>query len=255
MHSTNFSTALAGVVLTASSFSLNAAIIRVAEVDFLAGAGLITFSEFALGTANPTYAPGAYGGAAGDPTVTFDGWFTGQSLSGTPGVDCPGAAPSACIVGSPTGPLSLDAASPDTFIAADGANPTSPVLSGTPIYNGGIAILFDIDQFGVGFDGGFFDAPSSTAITAFARDGTLLGSVSNDALGIEFLGLVSDDVGIAGVFLDLVGAEPAGFAVDNIRFGERGDIDIGNPVPEPSSLVLLGLGLAGLSFSRKKKAS
>ena len=248
-------TAIAGLAITASSLSANAAIIQVAEGDFLAGAGLITFSEFAVGTVNPTYAPADYGGGAGGPTVTFDGWFQGQSLSASPAVDCPGAAASACIVGSPTGPLALDPSSPNTFITVDGSNPSSPVLSGTPTFNGGIAILFSTDQFGVGFDGGFFNAVSSTAITAFGRDGSLLGSVDNSVTGIEFLGLVSDDVGIAGVFLDLVGAEPAGFAIDNIRFGVRGDIDVGdgNDVSEPASLVLLGLGLAGLRFSRRKK--
>jgi hypothetical protein len=247
--------AIAGLAVTVSSLSVNAAIIRVAEGDFLAGAGLITFSEFAVNTVNPTYSAGDYGGEGGDPTVTFDGWFQGQSLSASPGVDCPGAAASACIVGSPSGPLALDPNSPDTFITIDGSNPSSPVLSGTPTFNGGIAILFSTDQFGVGFDGGFFNAISSTAITAFGRDGSLLGSVDNTVIGIEFLGLVSDDVGIAGVFLDLVGAEPAGFAIDNIRFGVRGEIDIGdgNDVPEPASLVLLGLGLAGLRFSRRKK--
>ena len=132
------------------------------------------------------------------------------------------------VVGSPIGPLSLDAASPDTFITGDGANPTSPVLSGTPTFNGGIAVLFSTDQFGVGFDGGFFDAIGSTAITAFARDGSLIGSVANTITGIEFLGLVTDDntASIAGVFLDLIGNEPAGFAIDNIRFGGVDDIDV-----------------------------
>ncbi|PKP66895.1 MAG: PEP-CTERM sorting domain-containing protein, partial [Alphaproteobacteria bacterium HGW-Alphaproteobacteria-5] len=126
--------------------SASAAVVRVSESDFLAGAGLITFSEFAVGTVNPTYAPADYGGGAGSPTVTFDGWFVGQSLSATPGVDCPGAAATGCVVGSPTGPLALDAAAPDTFISPDGANPTSPVLSGTPLFNGPIAVLFSEDQ-------------------------------------------------------------------------------------------------------------
>jgi hypothetical protein len=243
-------------------YGANAAVVRVAEGDFVAGAGLITFSEFALGTNNPIYAPATYGGGAGSPTVTFGGFFQGQSLSATPGVDCPGAAASACVVGTPIASLSLDAASPATFITTDGANPTSPVLSGSPRFNGPIAILFDVDQFGVGFSGGFFDATGSTGITAFSRSGALLGTVSNTGLGIEFLGLVSNDPnqGIAGVFLDLVGAEPAGFAVDNIRFGVRGQvIDPGGPsgIPEPSvwALMITGFGLVGASLRRGRKTT
>ncbi len=249
--------AVAALVVAASlASSASAAVVRVSESDFLAGAGLITFSEFAVGTVNPTYAPTDYGGGAGSPTVTFDGWFVGQSLSATPGVDCPGAAATGCVVGSPTGPLTLDAAAPDTFISPDGANPTSPVLSGTPLFSGPIAVLFSEDQFGVGFDGGFFDAVGSTGITAFARDGTLLGTVSNLGLGIEFLGLVSANADIAGVFLDLVGAEPAGFAIDNIRFGLRGQIiDPGgpSPIPLPAAGWMLLAGIGGLAAMRRRR--
>src|SRR3546814_2340456 len=91
---------------------------------------------------------------SGSPVVPTAGWFLGQSLSATPGVDCPGGAASACVVGSITGPLTLDPLSPDVFITGDGSNPTSPVLSGTPTFNGPISVWFDTDQFGVGFDGG-----------------------------------------------------------------------------------------------------
>lgn len=229
-----------------------AGILQVDEGDFIAGSGLITFSEFALGTVNPHYDAADYGGDVGGTAVDFAGWFLGQGLSPDPGFDCPGASPTACIVGDPGDPLTLDPGSTDTFITPDGANPTSPVLSGTPTFNGGIAVLFSIDQFGVGFDGGFFDAVGSTAITAFSRDGTLLGSVSNSVTGIEFLGLVSDTgtAEIAGVFLDLVGAEPAGFAIDNIRFGLKKDI---RPVSTPASAMLFLLGVYGLLRVRKTK--
>ncbi|MCW8092564.1 PEP-CTERM sorting domain-containing protein [Alteromonas sp. ASW11-130] len=238
----------------------SADVIRVAESDFNAGAGLITFSEYSLGTVNPFYTPIDYGGAAGDPDVSFDGWFTGQSLSTVPGTDCPGSAPTACVVGTPTGPLSLDGSSPDTFITTDGSNPTSPVLSGTPRFSGPIAILFSTDQFGVGFDGGFFDLAGSTAITAFDRAGGLLGSVSNTGTGIEFLGLVTDDdtASIAGVFLDLIGSEPFGFAIDNIRFGGVGDIDIDDgdngdsDVPEPETLMLMLISLLAVRAVRRR---
>ncbi len=223
--------------------------------DFTAAAGVITFSEFAGGTQNPTYLAADYGGGAGAPTVRFGGFFTGQSLSATPGADCPGAAASACVVGSPTGALSLDAASPVTFITGDGANPTSPVLSGRPTFNGPIAVLFDTDQAGVGFDGGFFNAAGSTGITAFARDGSLLGTVANTGLGIEFLGLVTNDGQnrIAGVFLDLVGAEPAGFAIDNLRFGVRGQV-VTPGIPEPTTwaMMILGFGAIGGSLRRRR---
>jgi fibronectin-binding autotransporter adhesin len=219
------------------SSSASAQIVQVTANDFKAGAGLITFSEYPQNTTNPTYDPSQYGGDANSPTVTFGGLFQGQTLSGNPSVDCPGAAATACVVGKPTASLALDPTSPATFITTDGANPTSPVLSGSPTFNGPVAILFSKDQAGVGFDGGFFDAVGSTGITAFTRDGTLIGTVVNSEEGIEFLGLVTADgvADIAGVFLDLVGAEPAGFAIDNVRFGLADEITIpgGGGTPPP----------------------
>ena len=248
------------VTLFAASFATlsQAAILRIDETSFVSGSGLITFSEFALGTVNPAYVPGDYGGVAADPTVNFGGFFTGQSLGNA--ATCPvGAALTGCIVGSPSGPLSLDGASPSTSIVADGANPTSPVLSGNPIFNGPVSILFGVDLAGVGLDGGFFDAVGGTAITAFGRDGSLLGSVLNLGLGIEFLGLVTSDgtAQIAGLQFSLVGAEPAGFAIDNVRFGRAGQVvtpDVpGVPgIPEPSTISLLGLGLLGLAYYKRR---
>ena len=250
---------LCATALTIASLATNnqaqAAVIQVQESDFLAGAGLITFSEYAVNTVNPTYAPATYGGGVGSPTVTFDGYFVGQSISVNPGVDCPGAADTACVVGTPTGPLALDAASANTFITTDGANPTSPVLSGSPRFDGPIALLFDVDVAGVGFDAGYFDAVGSTGITAFARDGSLLGTVVNTITGIQFLGLVTDNgtAQIAGVFLDLVGSEPAGFAIDNLRFGLAGQVNVpGGNVPEPGTLLLLGVGIIGLATIRRQ---
>ena len=243
---------LVGSIFLAGGDQVWATVLRVSEADFLAGSGQITFSEFPANTNNPTYTPAAYGGGAGSPTVNFGGYFVGQSLSLTPGVDCPGAAASACVIGDPTSSLSLDANSPNTFITFDGANPTSPVLSGTPTFNGPIAVLFSQDQVGVGFDAGFFNAAQSTGITAFARDGSLLGTVTNNDLGIEFLGLVEQngDTRIAGVFLDLVGSEPFGFAIDNLRFGRSGQVVV--PVPEPGTLCLLSGGLLTLAALRRR---
>ncbi|WP_116132115.1 VPLPA-CTERM sorting domain-containing protein [Tropicimonas sp. IMCC34043] len=244
---------LFGIVaaLAVSASAANAVVVRVAEGDFQAAAGLITFSEFSLGTVNPTYLPADYGSVTG-PTVSFGGWFLGQSLSATPAVDCPGAAATACVVGTPTAGLSLDPLAQNTFITTDGSAPNSPVLSGSPTFNGPIAILFSEDQYGVGFDAGYFNAAASTGITAFDRDGNILGTVANVGLGIEFLGLVSQDADIAGVFLDLVGSEPAGFAVDSIRFGTRQQVTVPS-VPLPAGLPLLASGLVAIGLLRRRR--
>lgn len=250
----------AALVAIATSGTADATIVRVLEENFIAGSGLITFDEFPQNTANPTYTPADYGGGAGSPTVTFGGFFAGQTLSLTPGVDCPGAAPTACIVGSPSGPLTLDGAAPQTFITGDGAAPNSPVLSGTPRFNGPVAVALDVDVAGIGFDAGFFDATNSTGITAFGRDGSLIGSVTNLGLGIEFLGLATQDgsESIAGVFLDLIGSEPAGFAIDSLRFGRAGQVVLSDPpvvgVSEPLSLGLVGFGLAAICLAAHRRS-
>ncbi|MEM8978376.1 MAG: VPLPA-CTERM sorting domain-containing protein [Pseudomonadota bacterium] len=256
--------AFAAITLAVTS-TAQAAVVRITDTDFNANAGVITFSEFGVGTVNPTYTPADYGGGAGAPTVTTGGFFLGQSLSLDAANDCPGAAATACVVGSPSGPLSIDPNAPDAFITTDSSFPTSPTLSGFPRFNGPIALLFSMDQLAVGFDGGFFNAPQSTGITAFARDGSLLGTVSNDNNGVEFLGLISatGQAEIAGVFLDLVGAEPAGFNIDNVRFGGAGQVVVPptvvtppttppSTIPLPAGFPLLLAGLAGLAFARRK---
>jgi len=244
--------------LALSNFPANAvSVVRIPQSSFTPQAGLITFSEFGLGTVNPTYAPADYGGdPLTAPTVTFGGFYQGQGLSTNPGVDCPGGAATGCVVGTPTNPLALDPNSPNTFITNDGAAPNSPVLSGTPMFNGPITILFDKDMAGVGLDGGFFDAPNSTAITAFARDGSFLGQVSNTGTGIEFLGLVTSDgsAAIAGLQFSLIGPEPAGFAIDSLRFGLPGQVNPPQKTPEPTSVLgLLAIGVLGTGSALKHK--
>ncbi len=247
---------LIAAIACLSAAATSAAVVKVDAAVFGAGSGLITFSEFAVNTVNPVYAPVSYGASAASPTVTFGGYFTGQSLSTNPLADCPDGAATACVAGAPTGPLSLDAASAATFITLDGANPTAPVLTGSPRFDGSVAIFFDADQSGVGLEGGYFDMIGATAITAFARDGSVLGMLANAAEGMEFLGLATDDgsARIAGLLFSISGGEPGGFAIDNLRFGTGSQIVLAPAdVPEPASLALLGLGLIGVRVARRRK--
>ncbi|MGM3308257.1 PEP-CTERM sorting domain-containing protein [Anabaena sp. WFMT] len=248
--------ALSLSLVTFQSSANATGIVRISEDAFTADAGLITFSELPLNTFNPTYAPTLYGGVAGAPTVTFGGVFLGQTVGVAPFPA--GANPNGVVNGTPTASLTLDPNSPATRITTDFSNPTTPVLSGSPTFNGPISILFDTDIAGVGLDGGFFNAIGGTAIKAFDRTGALLGSVTNTGLGIEFLGLVTDNGQnkIAGLQFSLVGAEPFGFAIDNLRFGRAGQVVVPTPitVPEPASLIgILGLGAFGVTSLRKRK--
>ncbi|MEM7225560.1 MAG: PEP-CTERM sorting domain-containing protein [Pseudomonadota bacterium] len=241
-------------MIAASFFatSANAGVVRVFDSGFIAGSNLITFDEFPLATVNPTYTSSDYmanGGVPGDPTVTFGGFFLGQSLTVDPGNDCPLGAPTACVVGNPDAPLTLDSASPSTQIAMDGASVNSPVLSGSPLFDGPVAVHFDMDLAAVGFDAGFLDGIGSMAITAYDRDGNNLGSVTNVGRGFEFLGLQTDDgmERIAGVLFSVVGFEPSGFAIDNLRFALEGEVtDPEVQIPEPQALMLFLAGLLGL---------
>lgn len=215
----------------------SAALVNLGPGSFTPLAPKITFSEIAYGSVNPVY---NFTGlpTLGDVTVSFGTYFQGQ----TPTIGSPRT-----LTGTPTGPLTLVTEDHGTFIQSDGANPTSPVLSGNPIFNGPISILFSKPVVGVGLDGGYFDALHSTTIQAYDAAGNVLGSITNSQLGIEFYGLAdSGGASISGISFYITGPEPAGFAIDNVTFGAKADVIIPSAPDAGSTLVMLGAALAGL---------
>lgn len=237
-------------------------VIRIDRKAFSPDAGLLTFSEYKLGTRNPVYNPARYRARPNGVTVTFGGYYLGQYLSRS-GQCPPGANRNGCVSGKPRAPLALDRGSPVTFIAKDGSNPRSPSLSGSPTFNGAVSMLFDKDVAGVGLVGGYFNAKNSTAIQAYDRSGNLIGGVRNVQIGMEFLALVTEDGAdrIAGIQFSLVGPEPAGYAIDDLNFALAKQLDRGQ-IPALADVLLRddkadqdkGGGLADLFGAPKKEA-
>lgn len=234
MNIKSFAVAAIGASTIIASGAANAALVNLGPGSFTAAASVITFSEQPFGTVDPVY-------SVGGNTISFGTNFVGQSVTaGSPRT----------LTGSPTGGSLSLVQDGGTRIVGDGSNPTSPVLSGSPTFNGPISFLFSTPVAAVGLDGGYFNAIGGTTIEAFDVNGASLGSIVNSALGIEFYGLFdTSGSNIAGVSFYITGNEPAGFAIDNLTFGNA---NVVRHVPEPASLALVGLGIGGLIARRRK---
>ncbi len=109
------------------------------------------------------------------------------------------------------------------FISSDGANPTSPVLSGTPQFEGPIVGHFVVPATGapttvnsLQLDAGYINNPGSVEIVAHLADGRTRTAIA-DHLGIDQISISTR--GIASFSAQAVSAEDAGFAIDNLGFG------------------------------------
>ncbi|WP_336939384.1 hypothetical protein [Acinetobacter modestus] len=175
---------------------------------------LITFSELPTDTTNPVFPLNNLN--LGQVTVSFDACFKGQQIT-----EISGVADSTTIGGSPIIGQQLEfntASGYGTIISADGANPSSPVLSGSIRFNSPISALFSKDVHAVMVDGGFFDDAGSTCIEVYSRTGEIIGRSFNKRTGIESFGFSSGKVAkIAGFSFYINAKETAGFGLDNVR--------------------------------------
>lgn len=257
-----FAVLLATAVAAVAAGKATAGIISIEAPSFRTHTGLIEFSEpgFGTGQTNPAFQPSDYGGDGGSPAVSFGGFFRGQHLSQATTANCDRAAAGTCVAGVPdTGEdgLALDPDAPDVKIFRDHAR-DSLVLSGKPgIYGSGpIAAVFSNDQVGIGLDVGAFDASGTLAVTAFARDGSTLGTILNTTTGIEFLGFADEagDATIAGISLHLVDKDIFGYTLDNLRFGNLHQASAARQIPSPSTISLVALAFAGLGAAAHQRS-
>lgn len=112
----------------------------------------------------------------------------------------------------------------EMFTSGDGANPTAPVLSGSPQFQGPVEFTL-VQPSGPGlprtaghvrFDIGYLDAMSSIRVSWYNATGALIGTALSSTYGVAPMTITGS--GIARVRLEQVsaGAEPAGYAIDNL---------------------------------------
>ncbi len=171
-------------------------------------------------------------------------FFTGQTLSTAGNFDS--------LSGNPITPLNLEA----NVVASDNIgifsfNNGNHIIYGDlsgALGEGALSILFDSDTdiFGLdilGSNGGDF------VIDFFSSNGSLLGSISQMIALDSFFGFqVTSGSLIRAV--SITNTDFGGIGFDNVTF--NGSME---KIPEPASIALLGLGLAGIGFSRKKKTT
>ena len=116
--------------------------------------------------------------------------------------------------------------------------------------------FFPGESFSVSFTspiravGIYFNVVNSPALNPYLYVNTPVGTATGGGAGdvpdissLFFVGLISDVSFGAATFGATLDA-PSGYNVDNL---------IRASIPEPATLMLLGLGLAGLGFSRRKR--
>lgn len=115
------------------------------------------------------------------------------------------------------------------FISVDGANPTAPVLSGSPRFQGAIEGKFvdpgdgitPVVVEGFSIDGGYFDAYGTVRLTWYGPDGTKLGQKIGTIIGIQTFTVEGGP--IARWRIETIKEEPSGFAIDNVSIKPIGN--------------------------------
>jgi lysophospholipase L1-like esterase len=109
----------------------------------------------------------------------------------------------------------------DVFTSVDSANPTAPVLTGSPQFFGDIVGRFTVPGTttpttvdGFSLDVGYIDNRDSVEIQYFDASGALAGSTRAQSYGINELDIAYR--GVAGFKVTAVEYEAAGFAIDNL---------------------------------------
>ncbi len=131
----------------------------------------------------------------------------------------------------------------------------------------------DSDYAFYGFNGSYSRIAKNATYTQTVGTGIFAnyfnlksGSMSGDTLGIAWVSLTNAYLYAPGDYIagqNILGSmtigntsiASIGLADASFDFGDYGDVHFkaANPVPEPATILLLGSGLAGLAFYRRKR--